>query len=231
MSSCPTLPPWTRHFVRRSERLRTTWRLRAGVLLLVGLAAWLPRDWWTTAIARSLVCEAETAPSDAILVENFDPDYLVFERARNLRREGLAPRVLVPVQMDGDGAPNDVAVGVAEVMARISRLGPMEIVATRQVEPITLTSSRDVLAYLQRERIRSVIVVAPPFRSRRSALVYRATFGPAGIAVRCVPARGGHTVENWSRAWHGIQDVTEQWFKLQYYRFWVLPWRSGAGRG
>ena len=45
------------------------------------VVVWLTRGWWTVAIARSLVCDANGAPSDAILVENFDPDYLVFERA------------------------------------------------------------------------------------------------------------------------------------------------------
>jgi hypothetical protein len=226
MIDSPTPARWTRHLVHRTERTRTTWKFRIGVVILIGLVVWLSRDWWTVAVATSLVCEANGAPSDAILVENFDPDYLVFERARNLRREGLASRVLVPVHMDGDGAPNDVAVGIAEVMARISRLGPMEIVPIRNVEPYTLNAARDLLAYLQREQIRSVTIVAPPFRSRRSLLVYDSTFGPAGIAVRCVPARGGYTVDDWSQAWHGIQVVVEQWSKLQYYRFWVLP-RAG----
>ena len=61
---------------------------------------WLTHGWWTVAVARSLVCDANAAPSDAILVENFDSDYLVFERAANLRRAGFAPRVLVPVLAD-----------------------------------------------------------------------------------------------------------------------------------
>ena len=65
------------------------------------------------AIGRSLVCDASLAPSDAILVENFDPDYLLFERARQLRRAGLAARVLVPVPTDrGSQEPNDVALGI-----------------------------------------------------------------------------------------------------------------------
>ena len=29
--------------------------------------------------------------------------------------------------------------------------------------------------------------------------------------------------DNWTSSWHGIQDVTEQFIKLQYYRFYVLP--------
>jgi hypothetical protein len=49
---------WTHHFVYRSERLRTTWKLRFGVLAAVILALWLTSGLWTVAIARSLVCEA-----------------------------------------------------------------------------------------------------------------------------------------------------------------------------
>ena len=143
------------------------------------------------AIGRSLVCDASLAPSDAILIENFDPDYLLFERARELRRAGLAARVLVPVHTDrGTQEPNDVALGFAEVMARISRVGSIEVIPIREVEPISLNAARDIQRYLEREHIRSVIVVAPLFRSRRSALIYGATLGSAGIAVRCEPVQG-----------------------------------------
>ncbi len=84
----------------------------------------------------------------------------------------------------GTQEPNDVALGIAEVMARIARVGAIEIVPIREVEPITLNAARDVQRFLEREHIRSVIVVTPLFRSRRSALVYGATLGRAGIAVR-----------------------------------------------
>jgi hypothetical protein len=44
------------------------------------------------------VCPEEIAPSDIILVENFEPDYLVFKRAAALQLAGVASRafVLVP---------------------------------------------------------------------------------------------------------------------------------------
>ena len=210
-------PRWTRHFFHRVERTQTRWRFRVGLVVALALALWLTRGWWTVSIASSLVCEANAAPSDAILIENFDPDYLTFERARELRRAGLASRVLVPIAMDpGTTEPNDVAVGIAETMARISRMGPMEIVATRQTEPISLTSAGDVLRFLERERISSVIVVTPLFRSRRSALVYGATLGRAGVTVRCEPVQGSRGVNTWTRSWHGLQNVVEQWAKLQY---------------
>jgi hypothetical protein len=89
-----------------------------------------------------------------------------------------------------------------------------------------LNAVRDMQRFLEREHIRSLIVVMPLFRSRRSALVYAAILGRAGIAVRCEPVQGPVGVDNWTRSWHGIQDVLEQWLKLQYYRLYVLPLHS-----
>ena len=185
----PSAPPrWTRHLVYRAERTRTTWKFRVALVALVVVALWLPRGWWTAAIGRSLVCDGSVAPSDAILVENFDADYLVFERATQLRKSGFASRVLVPTPTDpGTSEPNAVALATVEVIARIARVGPIEIVPIRVVEPISLNAAQDVLRFVQQQRIRSVIVVTPLFRSRRSALVYGATLGRAGVTVRCEP--------------------------------------------
>jgi hypothetical protein len=81
-----------------------------------------------------------------------------------------------------------------------------------------------VLRFVEQERIRSVIVVSL-FRSRRSELVYGATLGRARITVSCEPVEGLQTVNTWTRSWHGVQNVAEQWAKLQYYRLYVLPFR------
>jgi len=219
-------PRWTRHFVYRSERTRTTWKFRAGLVAFVLAAVWLSRGWWAVAIARSLVCDGNSAPSDAILIENFDPDYLVFARATELRRSGFAARVLVPIAAGTGSAETDaVGLGTAELMAKIARLGALDIVPIQSVEPISLNAARDILRYLERESIHSVIVVTPLFRSRRSALVYGATLGRAGIAVRCEPVQGPRALNAWPQTWHGVQDVAEQWLKLQYYRLYVLPFR------
>jgi hypothetical protein len=223
----PADPPhWARHFVYRSNRLRTTWKFRVGLVILLLTAAWLTRSWWTAAVARSLVCEADPAASDAILIENFDPAYLLYEHARNLRQAGVAGRVLVPVPSDpGTSEPKAVELATAEMLANLSRLGPYEVVRIREVEPISLNAARDVQRYLEQAGLRSVTVVAPLFRSRRSVLVYRATLGRAGIAVRCAAVEGVRNVATWSGSSHGVQEVAEQWLKLQYYRFYVLPFR------
>jgi hypothetical protein len=215
---------WTQHLFYRAECTRTTWKFRLGLVTLVGVVLFVTNGWWTVAIARSLVCDATLGPSDAILVENFDPDYLLFQRARQLRQAGLASRVLVPIWTDPrTQEPNDVALGIADVMARISRVGEIEMVPTHEAEPITLNAARDVQRFLEREHIRSVIVVTPLFRSRRSALIYGATLGRAGIAVRHEPVQGSRSVNTWTQSWHGIQEVLEQWLKLQYYRLYALP--------
>ena len=188
------------------------------------LASWLTRDWLSLVIADSLICDANAAPSDAILVENFDPSYLTFETATRLRNAGVASRVLVPVARSGDDdGVSRVSLGVTQLMADIAHLGSIEIVPIREVEPISLNAAGDILRFMERERIRSVVVVTPLLRSRRSALVYEATLGAAGIAVRCEPVRDGSEKQDWTRTWHGVQNASEQWVKLQYYRFYVLP--------
>ena len=218
---------WTRHFVYRAERTRTTWKFRIGLTLVVLGAAWITRGWWTVAIANSLVCEANAAPSDAVIIENFDPSYLPFERAARLRRDGVASRVLVPIATsDGELEPNEVEIGIAETLARLARVGSFEIVPIHSIEPFSLNAALDLLHFAEKEGIRSVIVVAPLFRSKRSALVYGAALGRGGIAVRCEPVHGNRTAKTWTNSWHGVQEVAEQWIKLQYYRFYMLPFRA-----
>jgi len=75
--------------------------------------------------------------------------------------------------------------------------------------------------------IKSVILVSPGFRSRRSFLVHQAVLGEAGITVGCVPVFSeAANPQTWARTWHGLQTVGEQFAKLQYYRFYILPFSS-----
>jgi hypothetical protein len=228
MSAPEPFTGWHRYVLTRSSRTRTTLSFRLALVASLLLGGWLTAGWWTRLVGEGLVCEASAERSDALLIENFDPQYLLFERAEQLRRAGVATRVLVPVRREESGTPNGVMLGMAELMARIARLEQMEVVPIREVEPISLNAANDVLTYLQRTQLRSVTVVTPIFRSRRSAMVYAAVFGPAGITVRCEAVQGTTGVENWTTTWHGIQGVAEQWGKLQYYRLFVLP-VHGAG--
>jgi len=218
------MPQWQRHLFYTKESLKTTWKLRLGALVLILLIGASTRGLWIPYIGRSLICTGELAPSDIIIVENFDPAYLLFERASQLQKAGLAPKTLVPVQASQDTEiVNPVSQGVAEVMARQASLSPWETIPIRETEPITLNAAARIRDHLAQQHVRSVMLVTPGFRSRRSSLVYRAVLDRAGIVVRCVPVFGRADPANWAATWHGIQEVSEQFLKLQYYRFYVLP--------
>jgi hypothetical protein len=221
------MPDWRRHLLVTRVCVKTTWTLRLGVVLLVLLMAAVTRSVWIPAIARSLVCDSQTAPSDVIVVENFDPNYVVFERAAELEQAGLAPRALVPVQAARDARmTNPIFHGFAEVMARQARLATWEGVPIREIEPISLNAAAQVRQRLAREHVGSILVVTGAFRSRRTSLVYHRVLDEAGIQFRCVPVFGSTRPEHWTATWHGIQEVAEEFLKLQYYRFYVLPFRA-----
>jgi len=215
---------WRRHVYHRVECVKTTWKFRLGVLLILIIAGASTRNLWVGAIGRSLVCARDAAPSDIILIENFDPEYVLFERAATLERAGLAPRILIPVSVSRTPEiPNLVSAAIADVMARQARIAAWDVVPISETEPISLNAASQIRVRLARERVRSLIVVTPGFRSRRSALIYRAVLGPAGVQVRCDPVMLQGAPEDWAATWHGIQGVIQEFLKLQYYRFYVLP--------
>ena len=206
---------------QRSRARRWLWALP----VMVVVAGAFTRGLWLPSIGHSLVCREEVARADAILVENFDPDYRLFERAAALQEGGLSARVLVPTRTassDSEEA-NLVSKGVVELMARLARVQRLEIVPIREIEPYTLNAASQIRDFLTRAQVRSILVISPALRSRRSSAVYRAVLQPAGIQVHCLPIFGPHTPENWTASWHGIQTVTEQFIKLQFYRFYAVP--------
>jgi hypothetical protein len=96
-------------------------RVVALVALVVVAAVLLTADNWLDALGSSLVCEGEIERSEVTLIENLDHDYLSFERAAQLLREGWTDRVLVPVRAGREpGRPGAVAEGIVHVMARIA---------------------------------------------------------------------------------------------------------------
>jgi hypothetical protein len=225
--------PWMRHFFYTRACLKTTWKLRVGVFIVVILTATATRDFWTASIGRSLVCARDVAPSDLILLENFDPNYILFEHAAELEKAGLAPRTLVPVRASRDPAvASPIFSGFAEIMARYARLNTWDVVPIQEIEPIRLNAALQIRERLDRDHVRSVILVAGGFQSRRTFLVYRSVLNDAGIQLRCDPVFGQTKPEHWTATWHGMQEVAEEFVKLQYYRLYVLPFTArGSSSG
>ena len=214
---------WWRHLLYRRESWRSTWKLRM-LVLVVGISTlWLTKDKWTLKIGQSLVCQQRIEQSDALLVENFDTDYLLFERSAALEKAQIATRAFVPVATEIDSEiENVVSKEIVEVMAGAAHLTDMQVIPMQESEPISLNAARQIRDFLQSEHVRSIIVVTPGFRSRRSSLVYTTVLAPAGITVGCAPVFGPANVKNWAATWHGIQEVGLQFVKLLYYRLYVL---------
>jgi hypothetical protein len=209
--------PWHRHFFYRKQVVKTTWKFRLLVLLVLSALVILPRGFWARKIGQSLVCAEQVVPSDALVLENFDISYLVFERARNLKKAGIAPRVLIPTEGDSPVAREFVV-----TTARLSRLQDFEMIPFDVQEPVSLNAAKQIRDFLVKENIKSMVIIAPGFRSRRSEMVYKSVLEPAGIRVGCSPILQGDPIEKWTSTWHGIQRAVEQFGKLQYYRFYVL---------
>src|SRR5437867_10885464 len=108
---------WQRHFFYRKESIKTTWKLRLAILILVILTVSATQGFWVSRIGQSLVSTEEIRQSDIILVENYDnPDFQLFERAAELRRAGVASRILIPAQASRDAEDADtVSKGIAEL--------------------------------------------------------------------------------------------------------------------
>src|SRR6267143_1930939 len=125
---------WRHHLFYRTTALKTTWKLRLAALVVVILAGLLTRGFWVAQIGRSLVCVEELGRTDLMLIENFNSQYILFERAAALEQAGVAPRALVPVQASDDPkVPNPVSTGIAELMARQARLKHWSMVPIKEV--------------------------------------------------------------------------------------------------
>src|SRR5712692_10532047 len=135
----------------------------AGPFVVIVLVGALTRGLWLAFIGHSLVCSGDAASADAILVENFDPDYRLFERAADLEREGWSARILVPTPTSSSDSDevNLVSQGIAELMARFARVQHVEILPIREVEPYSLNAARQIRDVLTREHVRSVLVLSP----------------------------------------------------------------------
>ncbi|MFH1965981.1 MAG: hypothetical protein ABIJ42_10640 [Acidobacteriota bacterium] len=215
---------WRDLFFRKSEVWKTTWMFRLLLIFLLGACFFITRGCISEELAESLVYRGIVIKSDAVIIENFDPNYLLFEETAKLVKAGQASRVFVPVSINGSGTgPNRVSQGFVEVMSRLSRIGSgYELIPVAEIEPIRLNAAQQIKNHLQDKGVQSIIVVSPGFSSKRSFLVYQSVFESTDIEVRCLPVFGDRNPANWSDTWHGVQEVFLEFGKLWYYKIVVL---------
>lgn len=88
--------------------------------------------------------------------------------------------------------------------------------------PITLIEAKTVLAYLSNNKLKSAILLAEGFHTRRSYWAYKQTGVPLDIIIIPVPyflSYGNHAYgnEDWWQRTGGIYSFVEEWSKLLYY--------------
>jgi hypothetical protein len=215
---------WRRHFFYTATSRRTTWKVKLAFITALISFSLATRSFWIAEIGRSLQCTDPIVRSDILVIENFDPNYMVFKRAAALVNSHLASRVLVPIAASGNPLIADpVSKGIAEVMARQAGLEAWDMVLVNASEPIALNTVVQIRDRVRSMDIRSILVVTTAFRSRRTSLVYHQVFDRLGVRVSCAPVVELSDAERWTERWHGIQEVTEELLKLYYYRFYVIP--------
>jgi hypothetical protein len=198
------------------------WQLAAAVGVCF-VAAYVTRGAWLGGIGQALVCDERAPSGEAIVLDNFNDSYGLFRRGAELQRQGKASRVIVPVSAPHEEDAAAAAEEVANALARRAGLSQWDLVSIEETEPISLNAAIRVREFLLREHIPAMTLVSPSLRSRRSELIYRSVLSSTGIATSCLPVFGATNPQTWTHTWHGIQDVSLQFLKLQYYRFWVLP--------
>jgi hypothetical protein len=217
---------WTGYLITRKEVVKTTWIFKAASITALALLVYLLKPVWAHALAESLVCgqSGRVERVDAILIDD-ESNYLLFERARLFQESGLSSTVIAPVRVFADGSVSTVSAAMVDVLARLARVKHVTTVPVSNVEPISMNAALRIKRFVEENGVRSVMVVSPAFRSERSMMIYRAVLEPVGVLAHCAPVFGERSADNWTGTWHGMQDVALQFAKLQYYRWYVLPFR------
>jgi hypothetical protein len=195
----------------------------AAAIALVAATAYVSRGWALGRFGQSLACDESGQTAATLLLDNFDNEFGLFRRGAELERSGVATRVVVPVTSPAQPDAARAAQEVASAFARVAGLSRWEMVAVREQEPISLHTARRVRDFLVAEHIPEVTLVSSRYRSRRSEIIYRTVLSERGIRMTCMPLWEVADPAEWAHTWHGIENAVSQFFKLQYYRFWVMP--------
>jgi hypothetical protein len=207
-------------------------RRRRGVALfaicgMCCVGVYVTSSYWSDMVRNALICADEGGGGETMVLDSLDLGYDLFKEAASIQSNGTAAQVFVPLVVSGDAESDMVAREVATTFARMARLARWEFILVPEVEPISLNAAHGVRERLQRDGIVSVTVLSPAYRSRRTELIYRRVLDGRGILLRCRPSVGRNETRSWTETWHGIQEIVLQFTKLQYYRFWVLPFLAG----
>jgi len=164
------------------------------------------------------------AKPDAVIVEGEEllqegavTDALGLMSGQGIERLILVTHKYTPARM-GFGISRRYGRLVAQELERAGLRKEQYIVVSVPVaHPITLTEARAVLDILSRESVRSAILVARGFHTRRSYLLYRDIGRSRGIAIIPWSSSVSYPLTKWWCHSDAVCDFITQWAKLSYY--------------
>jgi hypothetical protein len=207
-----------------------TWRVVAGLVLFAVMVAG-SAPVWGPAVVAPLVADDPGGQADVVVVEiGPHPEKALFSRAARLQRDGRVSRVAV-VRYQRSARLDMAGIEMPDRFDEVLRVywqdaglqdDIVDLVPVGVTDPVTLNLARQVAAWCETQKIRSVIVVTGLFHSRRSLYAYRKFLQPLSVRVTASPASAGLDVHNWWRTKDGIQDVFQEWVRLVYYKVALL---------
>jgi uncharacterized SAM-binding protein YcdF (DUF218 family) len=160
----------------------------------------------------------DPSPSDAIILllggSTHRPD-----KAAELYRQGLAPRILLGREPENPFFPDDRS---ARIKTYLQGLGvPGDAI---EILPGVVTSTRDealrVREYLARHPARRLTVVTTAFHTRRARWIFRRVLADLNVDVRAAAATDPDFNEsNWYRTEEGLILYINETIKSIYYYF------------
>ena len=161
--------------------------------------------------ARWLVVADPPGWADAAVVLAGDPDY---ERTKTAVRLLLTGQVGLLILTGGEPGPGDNATSLRDVALRAGV--PAEKIRMEQVSRSTYGSMVAIRPILERERIRSVVVVTSPYHQRRAFWTARKTL--RGVEVLNRPADpAGWKPDGWWKTRWGRRIVLGEYGRIAYY--------------
>ena len=107
-----------------------------------------------------------------------------------------------------------------------------KIIVTPIRNPVTLKEAKTVLDTLSQDHIKSAILVAPSFHTRRSYLAYQYVSKPLQIKIYPMAYFPDHHQDKWWTDQMRLRDFVVESIKLVYYLvFGHIPFYSNVSRG
>lgn len=164
--------------------------------------------------ARHLIVQDAIKPSDIILVLGGDDNGERVDEAVKLYKNGYAKKILMssgPLAWKLTGAEWMKKQALAEGV-------PARAILLEDRSLSTIDNAKLSLPILEKEKVKTVILVTSPTHTRRSKKVFDRIFKPAGIQVSYRPAqRNSFKLDGWWKRHEDTQLVVWEYVSLMFY--------------